>query len=561
MLDQSKWRRAVLLAGMLSAAVTSQAIAGADAAPQRLYDRDADCSVINTVAPAADAATWDGSCAHGLATGRGTAVFLSNHHALETVTALFQDGTAADGNAEIRWADGRHYTGEIMAGRPDGEGVLLNAAGDRFDGDWTNGVLDGRGSVVWANGDRYDGDWVNGRAEGHGVQLWANGQKYDGTWKNDLPNGPGTFTRKDGTQITATFVGGKPARAGQEANTATAQAAPRRVLDNLSGMTLIGVDGSTVALTQKGDGFVRVMTSPDGAVKTAAFTFLGDGVGTITAAGDPPQVLGVFHVTPAGIELDYADGHSEVLAPHGADGLTIVLRSPAGEFSCQSWYAQNHVFSVEERKAAVAAYARRLGVSDKPVAASADCPVNVPAPAVNRHTPPSPATARRGSAHLPHETADVATPDVSGLQTVPVKQSTVHLIDTEPSAVAADEAAIAPVDERIASNCLKVDSDGSYWGFRNHCSYSVQYAFCLLHGADDIAACSPNGAANLSGSVSPNGFGPLFVEGSLGGNGVERQFRWVGCRGGAGEVVAHLDQVEPPSGRCVGSTRVLARGN
>ena len=561
MLVLAKWRQAVLLASMLSAAITSHAIAGADVAPQRLYDREADCSVVNTVAPAADGATWDGSCAHGLAVGRGTAVFLSNHHALETVSALFQDGTAADGNAEIRWADGRHYTGEIVAGRPDGEGVLLNAAGDRFEGDWTNGVLDGHGSVAWANGDRYDGDWLNGKAEGHGVQLWANGQKYDGAWKNDLPNGPGTFTRKDGTQITATFVDGKPAHAEHDVNTATARAAPRRVLDSLVGSTLIGVDGSTVALTPKSDGFVRVITSPDGAVKTAAFTFLSDGVGTITQDGDPPQVLGVFHVTASGIDLDYADGHSELLAPRGADGLTIVLRSPAGESSCQSWYAQSHVFSVEERKAAVAAYARRLGVSDKPAAVSADCLAKVAAPTSNR--PVSPTTARRGSTRAPRDSAALASPapDVSGLQTVPVNQSTVHLIDAAPSGADADTSAIAPVDERIASNCLKVDSDGSYWGFRNHCGYSVQYAFCLLHGADDIAACSPNGSANLSGSVSPNGFGPLFVEGSLGENGVERQFRWVGCRGGAGEVVAHLDQAEPPSGRCVGSARILARGN
>jgi hypothetical protein len=27
-------------------------------------------------------------------------------------------------------------------------------------------------------------------------------------------------------------------------------------------------------------------------------------------------------------------------------------------------------------------------------------------------------------------------------------------------------------------------------------------------------------------------------------------FRWVACGGGAGEVVAHLDAIEPPAGHC-----------
>ena len=32
---------------------------------------------------------------------------------------------------------------------------------------------------------------------------------------------------------------------------------------------------------------------------------------------------------------------------------------------------------------------------------------------------------------------------------------------------------------------------------------------------------------------------------------LDHDFRWVACGGGAGEVVVHLDRIDPPEGRCV----------
>jgi hypothetical protein len=156
-------------------------------------------------------------------------------------------------------------------------------------------------------------------------------------------------------------------------------------------------------------------------------------------------------------------------------------------------------------------------------------------------------------------------PLVDGLQDVPVKDSKVHPIDGAPGggdtlAVAAANAPHAPGDEAVASNCLKVDSDGAYWGFRNHCSYTVQFAYCLLHGTNTMTACN-SGAVSVPGSVSANGFGALFADDSLGERDVDHNFRWVGCKGGAGEVSAHLDAPEPATGHCVRAGRDLAQGN
>jgi hypothetical protein len=569
-----RWGSAAALAVILSTGLFTAANADTDDA-HRHYDRDADCAVFDPAELTAERATWDGACARGLATGHGTAVFFTRDRNAETLTADFRGGLAMDGAAQIRWADGARYDGAIAAGRPEGTGVLTNAAGDRFTGDWKDGALNGRGNVVWSNGDRYEGAWRDGRAEGHGVQVWADGQKYDGLWHNDLPNGQGTLTRKDGTQVTGLFVDGKrqpPAVTAAAAPPATmAPSAPsdaQHFFDGFAGVTLTGVDGSTVALTAREGGLLRIVTATDGTVQKAVFAFLGSGLGTVSDAGDPPQVVGFFRVAPSGVEVQYGDGRSETLRRDGADGLAIMQKSAAGDVVCAAWYPQGHAFSADERKAAVAAYARRLGLADagapasRPGCAQAAIPVsNNPAPVASPHRKPS---------HTPRVTAALAPPPspippvtANGLQTVPVKDSTVHLIDTAPvaDAGAPPAASVAPSDERIASNCLKVDSDGSYWGFRNHCGYNVQFSYCLLHGADDMTACRAGGAGSVPGSVPANGFGALFADNVLFGRGVEHDFRWVGCRGGAGEVAAHLDEAEPASGRCIRSGLSVASQN
>jgi len=107
-------------------------------------------------------------------------------------------------------------------------------------------------------------------------------------------------------------------------------------------------------------------------------------------------------------------------------------------------------------------------------------------------------------------------------------------------------------DRNDAAHCLKVDSDGSHWGFRNACDFAVQFAYCMAGGENSLAACGDSGAVTTSvtGSVAAKGFGALMADTSLQEQDGAHNFRWVACAGGAGEVVAHLDHSNPPSGRC-----------
>lgn len=544
--------------GLLAAAAVAFSVHGtaaADTGPKRFYDRDADCAVFAVKGVPAIDATWDGPCASGLATGDGTATFVDRDGDTLAISARFADGAPRDGKGELEWSDGSHFDGDLAGGQSNGAGVFTDRDGNRFDGFWQNGVMTGHGTIVWRNGDRFEGELVNGKAEGHGVQIWADGHKYDGNWHDDKPDGQGIVTRRDGTTFTARFVAGAmqpvtvataappAAPAPQPAPPAIASAPPTAVaassdlvLAAFAGRTFYGVDRSSVSLAPDGQAMMVAITSPEGETRRLLFTALGNGVGSIADAAMPSQILGVFRADAAGLHAEYANGHSELIGPDG-DGLRLTLTGGDGKSYCAAWYPRGHSFSDSERRAAVAAYARRIGLNDA-AAPEMSC-TQAPAPVRAAAPPPS---RKAPKASNPPAPVALAAPEEGY-----VKPSVVHAIDGN----------AAPADEAIASNCLKVDSDGSNWGFRNHCGYNVQFAFCLLQGSDAMTACGSDGG--VPGSVPANGFGALFADNSLGERGVERKFRWIGCRGGAGEVVAHLDQPDPASGRCTRAPRTLAR--
>jgi hypothetical protein len=153
------------------------------------------------------------------------------------------------------------------------------------------------------------------------------------------------------------------------------------------------------------------------------------------------------------------------------------------------------------------------------------------------------------------ETAKAAEPAAEKLASLPptdaveVRKSEVHLIDP---AVAAPVPAVAAADAAPkpgegASTCLNVESDGTHWGFRNKCGYSVQYAYCTMDGRNQLTACKDG---FVGGSVAANGFGVLVADQMRSFND-SHDFRWVACQGGAGEVIARMDRSDPPVGRCV----------
>ena len=463
-----------------------------------LHDQQTGCRAPDPDFAEGDDIVWAGACANGVVDGPGTLTFLNKGQPQVTISGAFKNGDLEPGRASLTWPDGSKYDGAQIEGKFNGDGVFISAQNDRLDGEWKDGALNGHAVVTWANGNRYDGGWLNGKAEGHGietwangdrydgnwdsgmaqghgVQVWANGQTYDGEWRDDQPNGAGKLARADGTTFSGKFVDGHPQGAADatvaslSAAKVTASAAPttassaatlpaaviadskpsssRGHLGEVEGKKLLAVDGSSIALAESEGGFTREIVKPDGASTTTAFSFVNERMGTVADADDPAHVTGLFKMTDAEIDVDYSDGHSEVLRP-GAGGVTLALHTPDGQNFCMAWYPDGHAFSETERRAALAAYASKLGVTLKGADAKAvlhSSACNTPAaptlPAATktasgpiRNVPHPLARPIQASFEQPAAPGSVASSPAQQ-QPIFVRTSQVHLIDAPKPAI------------------------------------------------------------------------------------------------------------------------------
>src|SRR5258706_193648 len=150
---------------------------------------------------------------------------------------------------------------------------------------------------------------------------------------------------------------------GPEAAPKETTGAPAQSLDGMVGKKLIAIDGSTIALMPAEGGLAREIIGSNGAVQKTMFEFINEKLGTVSDARNAANVIGVFRTTGAGIEVQYADGSSETLATNPSGGLTIESISASSD-SCIAWYPEGHVFSLEERRVALAQFATKLGLAD-----------------------------------------------------------------------------------------------------------------------------------------------------------------------------------------------------
>jgi len=557
--------KAALAAALLNCGLLN--VSAQDTSNNGQWLKDGDCSLFSAGAGPGDTVQWTGACVGGYAEGLGTATF-SHDGQTQSFTAYFVRGVIPDGHVITRWGKGWSYDGETVGGRFNGPGILTTDSSDRFDGHWNDGKMNGFGVLLRANGERYFGDW-----------------------KDDKPNGRGALRHPDGSEVNGDFIDGKldqksgaPADARATTTPLKESAnAPGAPFGGVSGKTLIGVDGSSIVLTVIEGGMEMQVVPASGLARKTTFTFMTDRMGTVVDDGGSSSagssVTGFFRLTGKGVEVRYADGRSAMLSATPDSGVQMMLdgdEGPTGP-TCHAWYPTGHQFSDSEKKAALSAFASKLGLPVMAADMSNGCavaPVAKPAslaPSGNiAPAAPTPRTAARAKADRKSEARnDVKIPvrmakasyhvgdyqAAKELETVTVKPSDVHAIDSSLNGLAIS----APdIDERGAGNrndasrCLKVDSDGSHWGFRNNCDFAVQFAYCMAEGSDNLTACGSNNVVTTSatGSVAARGFGALMSDTSLADKDASHKFRWIACGGGAGEVAAHLDRADPPAGRC-----------
>ena len=280
------------------------------------------------------------------------------------------------------------------------------------------------------------------------------------------------------------------------------------------------------------------------------------------AAQPAPQASHVASLTPPAKPARVTASAPEPHAP-----LALITPSPAVRVAsaAQSAAAASHA-------AAPAPNSSRAGAPVVHAAAPSSQPATrvatAAAPAThvetaspsNAHAAPAvplaPAVAHAATTPLPVQA-------VAHLAAPPAPMPAVeHLTTAPPTAAPAAHVAAAlpppahtllpqtspPASRRGGSECLSIVSNGTHWGFRNNCENDIQFAYCIMNGTDRLTAC---GDSAVPGSVAAHGFTSLVADLSVKDGGANRSFRWVGCNGGAGEVVPRLDRADPPMGRCL----------
>ena len=354
--------------------------------------------------------------------------------------------------------------------------------------------------------------------------------------------------------------------------------------DTIASKKLVAVDDSSFTLSPLEDGYTVEIISPTGVTRELQLSFVADGVGTVSDGTAKP--IGVFRETATGIKADFTDGHTETFQTNAEGGISLILSTPQSRGWCMRWYPEGHAFDVADRKAALAAYANKLGLNDAvakseggsscSAPASFTPPTPAPKPSVDKPerdaavpkhvthiAPTTPVFVRVSQVHtidpitdnppmspLVHDAVKTSAPaDVANAAPPPAPKSTpVAQKDNALSKDAPKPMQLASIAKpgSVASSCLAVDSNGAGWGFRNTCGYDVQFAYCLKNGTGNGATC---GNATGSGDVQANGFALVIDNTQI--VTAEEEFRWVACAGSTNQVSAHLDRPDPPAGRCV----------
>jgi cytochrome c peroxidase len=165
-----------------------------------------------------------------------------------------------------------------------------------------------------------------------------------------------------------------------------------RPFSAVAGKKLVSIDGWTIAVTPLEAGLTREVVAPNGTARKTLFTFINDQLGMVLNANDKTRAIGMFRTIDGGIQIQYADGSDETFSANKSGGITSELISAASDPCVVAWYPEGHVFSLDERKAALAQYAIRVGLADSGAAAKSGC-VSFFAPAENNKVQTDPPNA------------------------------------------------------------------------------------------------------------------------------------------------------------------------
>ena len=106
--------------------------------------------------------------------------------------------------------NGNVYVGEIVSGKPHGQGTLTSPNGYKYEGEWKDGKPNGQGTETFPDGSKYVMEWKNGKHHGQGKYFFPDGRIGIGEFREGRPWNIREYDDK-GNMIVM-FVNGKEIR-------------------------------------------------------------------------------------------------------------------------------------------------------------------------------------------------------------------------------------------------------------------------------------------------------------------------------------------------------------
>lgn len=104
----------------------------------------------------------------------------------------------------VHLPDGTIYTGEMINGLFNGNGVQTRNGKILYDGEFKDGLYNGKGKLI-TEAYVYEGYFSKGIIDGHGKITYYNKQKYEGDFKNSVYDGMGVLEDSNGAVYTGDF--------------------------------------------------------------------------------------------------------------------------------------------------------------------------------------------------------------------------------------------------------------------------------------------------------------------------------------------------------------------
>ena len=154
--------------------------------------------------------TYKGAFENGIVTGKGKYTIKNG----PVFTGTFKDGYLIDGTITYKDKTGNSLTEKVKNGILQPTASIKMKDGTKATVPLSKGEFTGKDAdITYANGDTYKGDLIRGLKDGSGTYTWKAGNHYVGGFSNDLIHGKGTYfyTKSEtGKRLIGSFSNGQP---------------------------------------------------------------------------------------------------------------------------------------------------------------------------------------------------------------------------------------------------------------------------------------------------------------------------------------------------------------